>query len=155
MTSTKRINYRTPTLQDAIYNLVHNGGLSISELADEMGCSESLLYKGASLNDSTNFPLKRLIPTMKRQGDFTPLFHIASRCDFLLVPQPKKRGRMRQEEIQELQQHQLNAVMALTKFFNGDTSQDDTRKAIETAMGSLARGRLAVNHGIKQEELNL
>jgi len=150
-----RRKIRTATLADAIYSLVHHGKLEIAELADEMGCSDSLLYRGASLNDTTNFPLERLIPCMKLQNDFSPLYHIASRCDHIVIPQPKKRGRMKAEEVQELQQHQLNAVVALTQFFNGEVSQDDARKAIETAMGSLARGRLAVNHGIKQEELNL
>jgi len=150
---TRRI--KSHTLDDALYFLVHHGDYSVDELADECGCSASLLYRGASPNDSTGFPIKKLIPVMKKQRDFGPLQHMASRCDFLLVPAPKKRGRMKPEEVAELQRNQADAVHALTKFFDGMATQDETRKAVEQAMGSLARARMAVNHGIQQGELDL
>jgi len=148
--------YKPATFDDAIYGMVHHGHHSIEVLADMIGWNVSSLYRAANACDEqVNFPAKKLTGAMIAQQDFSPLFHMASRTGHLVIPQPKKRGRMTQDELNELQQHQLNALTALTKFFAGDMTQDDARKAIETAMGSLARGRLAVNHGIKQEELDL
>ena len=148
--------YKPATLDDAIYGMVHHGKHGIETLADMLGWGVSSLYRASSTTDEqVKFPADKLTGSMIAQQDFSPLFHIASRCDFLVIPHPKRRGRMTQEELNELQQHQLNALQALTKFFAGDISQDAARKHIETAMGSLARGRLAVNHGIKQEELGL
>lgn len=148
--------YKPATLDDAIYGMVHHGKHSVEELADMLGWNASSLYRAANQNDEqVKFPADKLIACMLIQIDFSPLYHMASRCDQLCIPQPKKRGRMTQDELNDLQRHQLEALTALTKFFVGDIGQDDARKAIETAMGSLARGRLAVNHGLKQEELSI
>jgi len=148
--------YKPATLDDAIYGMVHHGKHSVERLADMLGWNVSSLYRAANINDEqVKFPADKLIACMTIQADFSPLYHMASRCDQLCIPQPKKRGRMTADEINTLQQHQLDAVVALTQFFAGNKAPDDTRKAIETAMGSLARGRLAVNHGTKQEELSL
>jgi len=148
--------YKPATLDDAVQGMVRHGKHSPEQLADLIGWNISSLYRAANPNDEqVKFPADKLIACMIVQEDFSPLYHMASRCDQLCIPQPKKRGRMTVDELNSLQQHQLDAVVALTQFFSGKKNPDDTRKTIEAAMGSLARGRLAVNHGIKQEELNL
>ena len=150
-----RMRLKNLTLEQHIQLLIHHGKHSITELADAFGCSDSLLYRGSSLNDKTNFPANKLVPSMIKQNNFDPLRHMASLCGFFLVAIPRVRGRMTTEEIAELQADQAEAFSMLLKFFQGKANQSDTFKAIEKAMGSLARGRMAVKHGIKQKELKL
>ncbi len=143
------------TLQEAIHRLVLCGDLKITELADRLGWSQSSLYRAANPCDDANFPVTRLIPAMLAQNDFGPLHHIASRCGFALYKIPKRVGRMKPDELARLQKAQAEAVAALTKFFDGELDAGAARKAIDEAIGMLARGRRAVDHGTKQEELGL
>jgi len=149
--------HSTPnTLDDAIYRMVHYGKHDINPLADMLGWSPSSLYRATNLHDDgASFPAKRLTGAMMAQGDFSPLRHIASRCGFVLYPLPKRIGRMQAAEINELQITQSETIQALIKFFNEESSPDETRAAIDAAIGKLARGRKAVDHGIKQGELSL
>lgn len=149
--------HSTPnTLDDAIYRTVHYGKHDINLLADMLGWSASSLYRATNLHDDgASFPVKRLTGAMMAQGDFSPLHHIASRCGFVLYPLPKRIGRMQAKEINELQITQSEAIQALINFFNEKSSPDETRAAIDAAIGKLARGRKAVDHGIKQEEMSL
>jgi len=149
--------HSTPnTLDDAIYHMVHYGKQDINTLADMLGWSASSLYRATNLHDDgAAFPVKRLTGSMIAQADFGPLRHMASRCGFVLYPVPKRIGRMQASEINELQLTQSEAIQALIKFFDEKATPDETRAAIDAAIGKLARGRKAVDHGIKQEELNL
>jgi len=150
------VRHSTPaTLQDAIHHLVLCGPVRIHELADRMGWSQSSLYRAANPCDDTNFPVAKLIPAMQAQNDFGPLRHIASRCGFTLYRTPQKIGRMQPDEIADLQKAQAEAVHALSQFFAGDITPDQARQSIDNAISKLARGRKAVDHGIKQEELAL
>lgn len=143
------------TLQDSIHRLVLCGRLKIQELADRIGWSQSSLYRAANPCDEANFPVSKLIPTMQAQQDFGPLRHIASRCGFALYQIPRRIGRMRPDEIANLQQAQAEAIHAISRFFAGAITPDEARTAIDAAIGKLARSRKAVDHGIKQEELGL
>ena len=149
--------HSTPnTLDDAIYQMVHYGNHDINTLADMLGWSASSLYRATNLHDDgAAFPAKKLTGAMIAQHDFSPLRHMASRCGFVLYPVPKRVGRMQADEINELQLTQSQAIQALIKFFDEKATPDETRAAIDAAIGKLARGRRAVDHGIKQEELNL
>lgn len=150
------VRHSTPlSLQDAIHHLVLGGELRITELADRLGWSESSLYRAANPCDEANFPVTRLIPAMLAQNDFAPLRHIAGRCGFALYKIPKKWGKMHPDELADLQKAQADAVHALSQFFSGELTPDQARAAIDRAIGKLARGRRAVDHGIKQEELEL
>jgi len=149
-----RKRYKQVTLQHAIHDIVHNGPLDVPELADEIGCSESLLYRTSNPHDDeANFPVKRLIPAMRAQKDFGPLHHLASRCGFAIFKIPAKLGRMSQEDIAKLQLAQATAMKALCKFFDGDIDQQEAMQAIDDAIAGLARARKSVQHGTKQEEL--
>jgi len=143
------------TLQECIHRLVLCGDLCITELADRVGWSQSSLYRAANPCDEANFPASRLIPAMLAQNDFSPLRHIASRCGFALYKIPQKWGRMHPDELADLQKAQADAVHALSKFFASEITPEQARASIDAAIGKLARGRKAVNHGIKQEELEL
>jgi len=143
------------TLQECIHRLVLCGQLCITELADRVGWSQSSLYRAANPCDEANFPAAKLIPTMQAQNDYGPLFHMAGRCGFALYKIPKKWGKMKPDELADLQKAQADAVHALSKFFANEITPDQARATIDTAIGKLERGRRAVNHGIKQEELEL
>ena len=148
-------NSTPATLQDAIHRMVLAGRLNVMELADAIGWGHSSLYRAANPCDEANFPVSKLIPAMLAQDDFGPLRHIASRCGFALYKIPRRVGRMKPDELARLQKAQAEAVAALTKFFDGELEAPAARKAIDEAIGMLARGRRAVDHGTKQEELGL
>ncbi|OIO66905.1 MAG: hypothetical protein AUJ57_12090, partial [Zetaproteobacteria bacterium CG1_02_53_45] len=138
------------------HRMVHHGEHTVEELADLLGWSESSLYRASNPHDdAANFPSRKLIPAMRFQQDFGPLQHIASRCGFAIYRLPRRIGRMEATELADIQKAQVDAIHAIHQFIAGELSQAEAIEKIDTAIGGLARGRLAVNHGIKQEELGL
>jgi len=148
---------RSPaTLEHAIHEMVHHGEHEIDELADLLSWSESSLYRAANpYDEGANFPAKKLIPAMRAQNNFAPLFHLNQRLGFVAFPIPKRVGCMQPDELAELQTAQAAAVHAMYKFLSGEINQDEAREAIDNAIAKLARARKAVDHGIKQGELTL
>jgi len=151
------MNRKTPpTLDHAIHRMVHHGHYDVTELADILGWSESSLYRSSNPHDDgANFPAKKLTGSMMAQRDFGPLMHMNQRCGFIAYPVPKKVGKMKQEDIANLQRIQAEAGHAIIQFFQGELTRHEAMQKIDAAITELARARKAVDHGIKQEELEL
>lgn len=144
-----------PTFEHAVHHMVHHGKHDVTELADMLGVSDSSLYRSANpYDEGANFPAKRLTGAMIAQNDFGPLYHMASRCGFVLY-KISGRVRMSPDEISELQRVQSEATHSLLRFFAGEIDQHEAIQKIDAAISGMARARRSVEHGIKQEELQL
>jgi len=73
-------------LKTILYLTIHGSKKSVPEIADDIGCSASMLYRYALEGESgAVIPAERLIPLMKATQDYRILLHMASSCEFALV----------------------------------------------------------------------
>ena len=69
------------TLRDALHETVHNGGVPMKRLADQLGISYSYLANAANPNlDDFNFQLRHLMPLINATGSFAILDHLENAC---------------------------------------------------------------------------
>lgn len=143
------------TLKKTLLNSKH----SVAELADTLGCAESLLYRYALPGESgAEMPLKRLIPLMLATNDYRLLTHIAARCGFATV---KLR---RVAELKRRDPETLNAIQSrfselFAKFltFAEAASESETLALIEhfdTHIGDMCAMRRSVRD-FRQGDLDL
>lgn len=116
------------TLTEAIWQTVNRGSLTPEQLQDEIDYSASALKRaGLDGESGAGFNLRKLIPLMKAQGDFTILEHLAFHCGMILIPIPKsgksKKDRMR--SVADYQKLAALAVEALLKFIEKGASQEE------------------------------
>ena len=65
------------TLRDALHETVHNGGVPMKRLADQLGISYSYLANAANPNlDDFNFQLRHLMPLINATGSYAVLDHL-------------------------------------------------------------------------------
>jgi len=89
---------------------------SVEQLADELGCSASLLYRyGLEGESGADMPLKRLLPLMAATNNYRILRHLNSRCGFLTVSQPRVR-RLKAKDPRVVNEMQRNFSDLLTQF---------------------------------------
>ncbi len=75
------------TLTEAIWETVNRGELTPEQLQDEIDYSASSLKRaGLDGESGAGFNLRKLIPLMKAQNDYTILEHIAYHCDHCSFP---------------------------------------------------------------------
>ena len=69
------------TLRDALHESVHNGGVPMKRLADQLGISYSYLANAANPNlDDFNFQLRHLMPLINATGNYAVLDHLENAC---------------------------------------------------------------------------
>lgn len=69
------------TLRDALHETVHNGGVPMKRLADQLGISYSYLANAANPNlDDFNFQLRHLMPLINATGSYAVLDHLENAC---------------------------------------------------------------------------
>jgi len=78
------------TLRDALYETVHNGGVPMKRLSDQLGISYSYLANAANPNlDDFNFQLRHLMPLINATGNFAVLDHLENACGRVAFCLPK------------------------------------------------------------------
>lgn len=101
------------TLTEAIWETVNRGELTPEQLQDEIDYSASSLKRaGLDGESGAGFNLRKLIPLMKAQNDYTILEHIAYHCDRLLIPIPKG-GRSKQQRMSSVADYQQLAALTV------------------------------------------
>lgn len=69
------------TLRDALHESVHNGGVPMKRLADQLGISYSYLANAANPNlEDFNFQLKHLMPLINATGSYAVLDYLENAC---------------------------------------------------------------------------
>ena len=136
----KKSNYRaTMTLTEAIWQAVNRGKLTPEQLEDEIDYSASSLKRaGIDGESGAGFNLRKLVPLMKAQEDYTILEHLAHRCGFILVQIPKG-GKSRKERITDISGYQkltAAAVDILVKLLDNGA----TRKDAENTLYKMLKG---------------
>lgn len=107
-------------LKKILYKTVHRKAESVEEIADRVGCSASLLYRCANINDAqARFPLEKLLPLMRATGDYSILKHLASRSGFILYKLPAKIKPKKIADLNEYQGSFTDAFRALLDFKKG------------------------------------
>jgi len=89
------------TLKECLYKTLHRNAKPLKAIADELGVSESYLYRSAlpDLEDSETgtgcrFPLKQLIPLIRATGDYSTLDHIENALGRVAIPLPRHGSRL-------------------------------------------------------------
>lgn len=106
-------------LKTQIYMTIRASKKSVEQIADEVGCSASLLYRyGLDGESGAEFPLKRLIPLMQATGDTRILRHLNARSGLATVSQPRVRKLKLKDPqvINEIQQNFTHLFAEFCKF---------------------------------------
>lgn len=106
-------------LKTQILMTIRGSKKSVEQLADELGCSASLLYRyGLEGESGADLPLKRLIPLMQATGDHRVLRHLNARCGFVTVSQPRVRKLKTKDPkvINEIQRNFSDLLAQFCKF---------------------------------------
>lgn len=125
----KKSRYRASMTQtEALWETINRGKLTPEQLQDEIDYSASSLKRaGLDGESGAGFNLRKLIPLMKAQDDYTILEHLAHHCGFLLLPIPRG-GRSRKERVMSIAEYQklgAVAVETLARYIeNGATEQE-------------------------------
>lgn len=119
----------TTTLKTVLYKTIHRNEKDISTIAEEMGISDSTLYRyGLTGESGSEMPLNRLIPLMVTTKNYSILKHIAKICGFTIVRVPKFKG-AKAEGNKVVSQYQLKTNEAgskLIKFFEEPNEENYT-----------------------------
>ena len=114
------------TLTEIIWQTVNRGQLTPEQLQDEIDYSASALKRaGLDGESGAGFNLRKLIPLMKTQDDYSILEFLAYRCGFLLIPIPRG-GRSKKDRIASVAEYQklgALAVEVLVRFIENGTTQ--------------------------------
>jgi hypothetical protein len=129
------------TLTDAIWRTVNRGKLTPDQLEDEIDYSASALKRaGLDGESGAGFNIRKLIPLMKAQDDYTILEHLAHHCGFILLPFPRG-GRSKKERIASVSEYQMLVTAAtniLVKFINQGSSQEEAIEHLYRVLKSTA-----------------
>jgi hypothetical protein len=94
------------TLTDVIWQTVNRGRLTPDQLEDEIDYSASALKRAGLDGDSgAGFNLRKLIPLMRAQDDFTIMEHLSYHCGFVLIPLPRG-GRSKKDRMADAAEYQ-------------------------------------------------
>ncbi len=84
------------TLKDCLYQTLHRNNKPLKAIAEELGVSESYLYRSAlpdqedsETGTGCRFPLKKLIPLILVTGDYCTLDHIENALGRVAIFLPK------------------------------------------------------------------
>lgn len=153
----KRSTYRASmTMTEAIWATVNRGKLTPEQLEDEIDYSASALKRaGLDGESGAGFNLRKLVPLMKAQDDYTILEHLAHRCGFILIPIPRG-GKSRKERITSAAEYQklaAAAVNVLVKFIDRNASETEAVDKLYAMLKGTAEMMEDVKTG-KQIELD-
>ena len=84
------------TLKDCLYQTLHRNNKPLKAIAEELGVSESYLYRAAlpdpedsETGTGCRFPLKKLISLIRVTGDFCTLDHIENALGRVAIALPR------------------------------------------------------------------
>ena len=149
-----------PTMKEVLWETIHNGKAkkTVDQLADEIGCSKSYLYRGALPYDEDGgsgcrFPLDFLLPVMLAQKDYSVLHHLAHDTGHLLVRISRGKA-LKPEGLNEFQKTFTKAFGLLLKFFD-DPGAHDKQEVMEQLykLMSETEGYRKAVEGFHQREL--
>jgi len=136
----------------AIYETIHKSKLSIDELADEIGCSPSLLYKISNINEPVELKLSRLIPLMRATKNYSILKHLAHRSGFILVKVPRAR-KMQQDDLAQCSLVMAEFQAALARYVKGEIAADEVHGAVDQALTTVASAKKMIEADTPQGDL--
>ena len=136
------------TLTDAIWETVNRGQLTAEQLQDEIDYSASALKRaGLDGESGAGFNLRKLIPLMKAQDDYTILELLSYKCGKILIDIPRG-GKTKKNRIASLIEYQKLAALAvevLMKFVENGVSQ---KEAVDT-LHNMLKGTAEVMEDVK------
>jgi len=154
----QKTKYRASmTLTEAIWQTVNRGKLTPDELEDEIDYSASALKRaGLDGESGAGFNLRKLIPLMKSQGDYTIIEHLAHHCGFILITIPKS-GKSKKERIISLAEYQrltAAAVQVLVRLIDNGVSEKEATDTLYEMLKGTAKMMEEVKQG-KQIEMEM
>lgn len=136
------------TLTEIIWQTVNRGQLTPEQIQDEIDYSASALKRaGLDGESGAGFNLRKLLPLMKTQDDYSILEFLAYRCGFLLIPIPRG-GRSKKDRITSVAEYQkltALAVEVLVRFTESGVSQAE----VEDILHKMLKGTAEMIQDIK------
>jgi len=139
------------TLTDAIWGTVNRGKLTPEQLQDEIDYSASSLKRaGIDGESGAGFNLRKLLPLMKAQDDYSILEFLNYRCGFIQVNIPRggKSKKTRITSILEYQKLASIAVEALLRLVENGATQ----KEAEETLYDMLKGTAELLEDVKKGE---
>jgi hypothetical protein len=145
------------TLTEAIWKTVNRGRLTPEQLEDEIDYSASALKRaGLDGESGAGFNIRKLVPLMKAQNDYTILEHLSYRCGFILIPIPRG-GKSKKDRIASAAAYQKIAAAAVDvggKFIDDGADEKEVIDQLYAMLKGTAEMMEDVRAG-KQIELDL
>ncbi len=154
----KKTKFRASmTLTEAIWQTVNRGRLTPEQLEDEIDYSASALKRAGLDGDSgAGFNLRKLVPLMKAQDDYSILEHLAHRCGFILIPVPRG-GKSKKERVGSVAEYQkltAAAVDVLCRLIDDGASEQEATDTLHRMLKGTAEMIEEVKSG-NQIEMDL
>ena len=138
------------TLTDVIWQTVNRGQLTPEQLQDEIDYSASALKRaGLDGESGAGFNIRKLLPLMKAQDDFSILEFLAYSCGFLLVKIPKG-GRSKKDHMVSINNYQKLAsttIDILLKFIEYEAHQEEAEEILHRMLKSTAEMMAEIRKG--------
>jgi len=148
MSKTRNSFKPTMTLTETIWQTVNRGQLTPEQLQDEIDYSASSLKRaGIDGESGAGFNLRKLIPLMKAQNDYSILEFLAYRCGRILIKMPKG-GRSKKDRIASVGEYQALAAAAvnvLVRFIDEGATPEEAQDTLY----DMLRGTAEIMHDVK------
>lgn len=131
------------SLGQIAWETIHRTDKSVETLADEIGCSASLIYKAANPNEPVDIKLSWLIPLMRATGNYSILKHLAYRCGYVAIRIPRAR-RMKPSEYAEHQARISEYMFQLSRYLEGKIDKDECLESVKAALEQVAMAQRMV-----------
>lgn len=141
-------------MRQVIRNTILGGKKSVAQKADEMGISESSLYRYGLDDDGSGskMPAERLMSLMLVSKDFSILHHLAARLGFICLRIPRIPRSKRDDETdrQVFQKAFLHALEAIMKFH--ETPEPATKEAADKALYDMLTETASIRKKVEKWE---
>lgn len=120
-------------LKTAIKKTIFGSKKSVPQIADDLGCCDSLVYRYALDPPSgSEMPLSRLIPLMKSTDDYRILRHIAAHLGFAVV-KLHRASRLKGKDPEVINEIQARFSRILSDFcrYTQDASAEETLELLD------------------------
>jgi len=130
----------TKTNRLLLWELCHNGPVSVPELGDLQGVEEWTVHQKANRDNDVYFPAEWLAVFMNAQKNYDFLHKTASECGFILVDVPPAlKKKMEAEELREYLEDACFEAQKSLRDHHRDTQSLDKQAAAQKALKHLLK----------------
>ncbi|MBA7678156.1 hypothetical protein ES703_86428 [subsurface metagenome] len=148
------------TIEEWLHRIiVRNPGITVDELAEELGVRPNDLYEWGNINQPRRFPLSLLLPLMRATKNTNIIEHLAAQMGMVIF-KIRKRSKSRLESAEDIQEYLQQSAKVLKSIIDTFKNRNkiDTRitlKELDQFMSTLAGLRDDIENLSDQLDLRL